>query len=362
MKKLFFIAAIAGASLVSCTKNELAPSATEQHEITFASPVVGVQTKVYGSILENYDTDEDFAVWAVYSAEEIDDWGDATTPYFNNITATYGTHGGWGLTPKYYWPAVGYLSFAAMSPAFPEEKKNTITYDAEDGFMITKWSQADTQDKIVDLMYSEPTYSHERATYANTNHDNEDDDDTIFEYNGVDIEFKHALSYLVFYIKTDLQYETTSFRLKGISLDGIYTTGAFTQNGSPHWDVADDSPTGTYVAYSKEEGGRMTINNDAQLVPQERHKEIILLPQTLAKDQQKITIEYDIKTDFSNWIPQSQTVDILNAKVSSWEMGKKYVYTITIGMDEIIFDPAVSDWDTDVNDNDLDDDDVDIEL
>ena len=46
MKKLFFIAAIAGAALVSCTKNEVAPSASDQQEITFANPVSHVVTNV----------------------------------------------------------------------------------------------------------------------------------------------------------------------------------------------------------------------------------------------------------------------------------------------------------------------------
>ena len=45
MKKLFFFAAIASVAFASCVKNDPAPSVTEQHEITFAAPVVSPATK-----------------------------------------------------------------------------------------------------------------------------------------------------------------------------------------------------------------------------------------------------------------------------------------------------------------------------
>ena len=63
MKRLFVIAAIAGVALVSCTKNEVAPIA-QQDEITFVTPVVGLQTKLpqYGEIPVGYNTNESFGV------------------------------------------------------------------------------------------------------------------------------------------------------------------------------------------------------------------------------------------------------------------------------------------------------------
>ncbi len=355
MKKLFFIAAIAGAALVSCTKNELAPSATEQHEITFASPVVGVQTKVLGAIDVTYDINEKFDVWCVYNTDDITSWQGTT--YFSDVQAKYNTTaGGWGLNPKYFWPAVGKLSFVAMSPSIT----TTTEYHATNGFIITNWEQGATEEGIVDLMYSEPTYNHERATYANEDNENSGDNDSKYIYNGVDIEFKHALSYLVFNIKTkDTYAPQTAFRLESITLSGVYTTGTFTQKGTPAegktwdpWAELTTGETGTYIAYNENDADeRLIFNDTAVVVPETDGSEIILLPQALIANQQKITIKYDIRTNHmpeGEWITQTQTVDLTNKTVTEWEMGKKYTYTITIGMDEILFDPAVTDWDAEV--------------
>lgn len=345
MKKLFFIAAIASAALVSCTKNELAPSATEQQEISFLAPVVGPQTKVYGAIGATYNTSETFDVWAVHNTAAITEWGGTT--YINDVKATYDSGvKGWRLENAYYWPATGLLSFVALSPSIDK----TTTYDATNGFKITDWSQGASEATIVDLMYSNETRDKKYADFTIDDGSVKDDDnDATYIYNGVDIQFNHALSYLVFNIKTKDNYSaTTNFRLNAITLSGVYTTGSFTQIPevtspvTPNWKVdTDASKVGTYKAYT---GGELTFGVGGVSVPETEGKEIILLPQTLAAGKQKMTIAYQISTDGSNWIDQTQVVDLCKGSVGSWEMGKKYTYTISISMTEILLDPAVSDW------------------
>lgn len=339
MKRLFFIAAIASAALVSCTKNEVITSAPEQEEISFAGPVVGAQTKVYGEINSTYNTGESFDVWCVYNTEDITTW--SGTPYFNDVKATFNSElYGWTLTPKYYWPATGQLSFVALSPSLD----NTTTYDETNGFQITtKWSQGADAEKIVDLMYSEPTFNCVKATYVNTDKD-DDDDSGNYKYNGVDINFKHALSYILFNVKTTEYYSTTKFRLNKITLSGVYTTGTFKQkDATDPWTEDTAGATGTYVAFTNTPG--LEFENSAKHAAAATGKEIILLPQALNNGQQKITVNYQISTDNgTTWIDQVQVVDLKNSTVTEWEMGKKYTYNLSIGMDEIIFDPAVTYW------------------
>ena len=338
MKRLFVIAAIAGVALVSCTKNEVAPIA-QQDEITFLSPVVGPQTKVYGEIGATYNTGESFDVWCVYNTVDITVWGG--TAYFSDVKATYdGGLGGWALSPKYYWPATGQLSFVALSPSLTNE----TTYDKDNGFQITaNWSQGADQDAIVDLMYSEPTFNCQKASYVNADNDN-DDDSGAYKYDGVDITFKHALSYIVFNVMTTADYSaTTKFRLNTITLSGVYTTGTFKQKATDPWTEDTSGATGEYVAYTNDSG--LEFGKSAVEAPAAATKEIILLPQALAEGKQKITINYKISTDDgAHWIDQVQEVDIKNATVAAWEMGKKYTYTLSIGMQEILLDPAVTDW------------------
>lgn len=339
MKKLFFFAAIASVAFASCVKNDPAPSVTEQHEITFAAPVVGPQTKIYGEIGVGYNTGESFDVWCVHNTADITEWGG--TAYFSNVTATYDhTLVGWTLSPKYYWPATGKLSFVALSPSLA----NTTVYDHANGFQITTaWSQGANKDEIVDLMYSEPTFNCEKASFVNADNDN-DDDSGNYKFNGVDINFKHALSYIVFNVKTTADYSaTTKFRLNTITLSGIYTTGTFKQKAGDPWTEDTSGATGTYVAYTNSPG--LDFGISAVHAPAAATKEIILLPQELIAGQQKITVNYQISTDNgTTWINQVQEVDLKNATVEAWEMGMKYTYNLSIGMTEIIFDPAVTYW------------------
>ena len=340
MKKLFFIAAIASVALASCVKNDPAPSVTEQHEITFAAPVVGPQTKAYGEIGVAYNTGETFDVWCVHNTTDISDtWGG--TAYFSDVKATYDAGlGGWTLSPKYYWPATGKLSFVALSPSLA----NTTAYDHANGFQITTaWSQGANQDVIIDLMYSEPTFDCEKESFVNADNDN-DDDSGNYKFNGVDINFKHALSYIVFKVKTTADYSaTTKFRLNTITLSGIYTTGTFNQKAVDPWTEDTSGATGTYVAYTNSTG--LDFGTSAVNAPAAATKEIILLPQELIAGQQKITVNYQISTDGgTTYINQVQEVDLKNATVAAWEMGKKYTYNLSIGMTEIIFDPAVTYW------------------
>lgn len=338
MKKSFFLAAVAITVLAGCAKNEPAQLAQEE-SITFFAPVVGPQTKVYGEIGATYNTGESFDVWCVHNTADITEWGG--TAYFSDIKATYdAVLGGWTLSPKYYWPATGELSFVALSPSLT----NTTAYDAANGFQITSaWSQGATQDAIVDLMYSEPTFNCVKSSFVNA--DNDDDDDSgNYKYNGVDINFKHALSYILFNVKTTEDYSaTTKFRLNTITLSGVYTTGTFTQKDADPWTEDTAGATGTYVAYTNTPG--LEFGNSAVHAAAAAGKEIILLPQELTAGQQKITVNYQISTDNgTTWIDQVQEVDLKNATVEAWEMGKKYTYNLSIGMTEIIFDPAVTYW------------------
>ena len=365
MKKLFFIAAIAGAALVSCTKNELAPSATEQHEITFASPVVGVQTKVLGAIGTEYSTDESFEVWSVYNTTDIQAWGGTT--YFSDVPAEFdATANGWGLTPKYFWPANGKLSFVALSPALGADFVTNYTEDT--GFTINNWSQGASEAAIVDLMYSNVSWNNAKEDFGANSEELNDKDKN--PYTGVDITFKHALSYLVFKITTEDDYsQSTRFQLDKITLSGIYNKGSFKQKATDPWTENTTGGTGTYVAFEAGRTAQDANGKNITFAPIEFTeaaknakpadvsetigKEIILLPQALVDKQQKITIAYRISTDGGKtWIDQVQEGYFYinnDTAVKAWEMGKKYTYTITIGTDEIIFDPAVTEWDADIN-------------
>lgn len=341
MKKLFFIAAIASAALVSCTKNEVAQTATQQ-EITFAGPVVTSVTKanVPGEIGADYTIYEPFKVFAVWHETNFSTWAagsqymyDVQVSYEGSIDDATTGDGAWRPANEYYWPKVGVLSFAAYSPASAE---GTFAYGAE-GLTINDFPVPSQTSLQYDLMFSERTYN-------KTQSENGVND----TYDGVDITFKHALSSIKFTAKTQADYSaTTTIKVKKITMWGMNSVGDFEErvndiaayDSAPRW-INQETPVtavNPYVVYN----GTLTLNNtDAQSA---NSNDVILLPQTFASDDATIRVDYTMQTATGSEIPQYKEVTVKSLS-GEWVLGYRYTYNIIIGLDDIYFAPAVEPW------------------
>lgn len=341
MKKFFFIAAIASAALVSCTKNEVTPVAFEK-EITFAAPVVGAQTKaiVYGEIGANYDPAEDFKVYAVWHESAFDKWENGSQYMYDVVVSrntgdfdtTPGDQGAWKPSSDYYWPKVGVLSFAAYSPATAE---GAYAY-GKNGLTITNFPVPSQTSLQYDLMFSERTYNKTQS-----------ENGVNAEYDGVDIKFKHALSSIKFTAKTLADYSaTTTIKVKKITMWGMNSTGNFAENvndiaaydSAPAWtdQATPVASTAPYVAYE----GTLTLNNSS--AQGANSNDVILLPQTLPADA-TIRVDYTMQTVTGSEIPQYKEVAVSSLS-GEWVLGKRYTYNIIVGLDDIYFAPSVEDW------------------
>lgn len=348
MKKLLFIAAIAGAALVSCTKNEVAPSAG-QNEITFTVPVVGVQTKTpqYGEIGKEYNTSEHFGVYAVHSGADLTKWADGTL-YMGTTTKGLeclknGDENYWAPSTPYYWPKEGKLTFAAYSPY---EVSGDVSYGAA-GLSVVGHTVSTNTAEHVDFLYAERVYNYEESTMNKTTKEEEaGDTDDVYKYDGVNIMFKHAMSSIVFNVARHTSIDVnTTITLNSITLEKVFMKANFNENitdgasynASPYWDnrVNRENISAYSVAVPLTTTLTEYVNNT--------NDDIILIPQTLSDDVQ-VVLNYNITTPGGHVINQVTPIQ-LNAHTTSWEMGKRYTYNITIGMEEIIFDPAVEAWD-----------------
>lgn len=340
MKKFFFIAAIASAALVSCTKNEVITVA-DQHEITFSAPVVGPQTKaiVYGEIGANYNPSEDFKVYAVWHETNFDKWENGSQYMYDVVVSrntgdfdtTPGDKGAWKPSSDYYWPKVGVLSFAAYSPATAE---GTYAY-GKDGLTITGFPVPNTTSLQYDLMFSERTYNK-----------NQSENGVNAEYDGVDIKFKHALSSIRFTAATQADYSaTTTIKVKKITMWGMNSKGNFeervndiaTYDSAPRW-IDQDTPVlaaNPYVVYE----GTLTLNKGAQNA---NSNDVILLPQVLPAGA-TIRVDYTMQTATGTEIPQYKEVTV-GSLSGEWVLGKRYTYNIIVGLDDIYFAPSVEEW------------------
>jgi hypothetical protein len=356
MKKLFFIAVMASVAFASCTKNEPATTSAEQ-QISFASPVVSLNTKAATEVWNNYPTTNDFAVWAHYYSDEYDNFENGKL-YMNNVKVT---HSGatWKPAKAYYWPKNGSLTFIAYAPS------SVGASVGASGIKIASYTVSNDVSKQVDLLFSERAYNKQAlddtATGGTTTGANASD--TADPYTGVHISFKHALSSILFTAKLSQAYSGTTITLKKIELTGINSVGTFDQkledNGTAATDRDEDLWTGekTAITYTVSTTGTLsttayyTCNNTTtapQVTSGKRTTDFILLPQTIANNA-KLKVTYTIKSGDSEEIVQVLETN-LKSSVTEWKWGYRYIYNIIVGLNEISFEPYVADW-ADANPN-----------
>lgn len=372
MKKLFFIAAIAGVALASCTKNEVNTPA-EKGKISFAAPVVSAVTKapVAGEInpSDKYPTDEEFNVFAVHHTGKYASAA-GTTLYMEDVQVKYGSATANYWAPEhvdggvaYYWPenADSYLTFAGYSPS---ETTGTIDWTAANGFTLSNFTVADETKNQYDLMFSRRTFDKQESTGGTT-------------YSGVDINFEHALSSIVFKAKRAEEYAGTIIKLYSITILNAYNKGTYVQGlvddatndsaeGYPMWTPTGDETD--YVVYNNETPDNIATGKTYDA----NDSDVIVLPQVFERKEVEgeaagandvsIKVVYSIQTATGEEIKQEKIVSLQignggtqfkdneNNLISAWEIGKRYTYTISFGLDKIYFSPEVETW-TDVTIN-----------
>lgn len=225
MKKSLFIATVVSMTLASCVQEEVVlPQNGEDKAISFSTPVVGLNTRAAGEVGVNYNTGLNFKVWGQYHAEGAEtsayEWN--SDQYINGVVAYRdNTENTW--YPKdapdgnlYYWPKEGNgsLTFIACSPADMNAKPSI----GEDGLTLEDITIAVKPEDQVDILYSERTYFAKKGEHT---------DDV---YGGCNLEFKHALSSILFNVKMAGAYSGTTVRLKGIRFENVHMKGTFKQN------------------------------------------------------------------------------------------------------------------------------------
>lgn len=233
MKKSLFIATVVSMTLASCVQEEVVlPQNGEDKAISFSTPVVGLNTRAAGEVGVNYNTGLNFKVWGQYHAEGAETsayvWNN--DQYINGVVAYRdNTENTW--YPKddsgnlFYWPKAGNgsLTFIACSPANMDEAgalHTTATPSiGADGLTLEDITIAEKPEDQVDILYSERTYFAKKAAHPL--------DDV---YDGCNLEFKHALSSILFNVKMADDYSGTTVRLKDISFKNVHMKGTFKQN------------------------------------------------------------------------------------------------------------------------------------
>ena len=363
MKKYILTAAVASVALAACTKNEVKPVNVDQ-EITFQAVVDKAATK--GGTFDNnvkYPTDRPFGTFAFFYTTSGGYTKDAPK-YIDNAkveNTTSATSGdAWTTNPKYYWPKQGYLTFMSYSPY---NELNTIvtcapTADAMAEIKIPNWDVDAHQ--TVDIMIAD------RVDNLKANGNNAG-------YTGVTTVFRHKLAQIVeFSVKTKEDFGNLNsgapqagsklFFLKKIELQDIVTNGSFTSGVEPSsshigiWTPAASPADKDYTWYNNTadplvQGGDYEFNTTAVALSSGTIKTngyLLVRPQTFtASDTKKIEITYVIRSYTSATAYSDETVVQsfnIHSATPSWDINKKYSFTITVDLNQIYWAPSVEDW------------------
>ena len=390
MKRLAFLAVLALVAGASCTKHEALTDKANAtgSPISFEVPLVSKTATKAPIDGVTYPTTESFNVWGIYSGSALAFSSIETAFNWLNYIGTSGSTGAtathraadvgipeaWVPAPAAYWPKAGYLTFQAVSPATFGGVVNWAAHTITSGSYTVDATHQD------DIMYSEITANKQEADYyGGANKPDDDNNSGNHTYTGVDIKFHHALAQIQFKFKKHASCNTwtpatnTGEKIEVLSItvnNAKATSAGLTVTNSTAFDgtytVTNGALSGDAdYTFSENGGGYVTVPENSQDAAQIHFNAqagvigALVLPQTLADD---VTVDVVFRSTIgdgasgtNNVVSGTRTVSGIKLNtlakagpeaVTTWEPAKKYIYTLYFKENEIIFDPAVVDFDT----------------
>lgn len=354
MKTNQLILAAALVVLAGCNKVGI-DTFDENNEIGFRA-VASMATKANDAIISgtSYATDNSFNVWGWQSeAADFSEFANDDASNFMSGIKIEWTKGrdnnraeAWRNADNYYyWPYTGAISFLAIHPS-------TVAPSS------TGWDAANDKPKAVINDYDISASKDSTDLMFATNYGSRRAD-------ALPMVFKHALSQIQFRVRTDYDYtlDDVEFKVDSVKLSNIDLSGNVTYANEVISWAANTTQTAAKDYYKVTNVVNYAANDAAA---QLYGRALVMIPQPANADDPStaaviegttITIGYTMKQ--KTYAPISGTVTVAApwAKVkegstdynpaeaiSGWEPGKKYNYTLCFKLNEILFDPTVTDW------------------
>lgn len=353
MKKMLFFAALSAFALTSCVNDEDFGVEKQQlsEALRFDAPVMKqTRANVKGEITGvQYDTREDFMIFCKVYKGAFPGWvkDGVVENYFTANGDTAKNEGNaskyWSTAAVYYWPEAEYnLAFAAYSPAeFGSKAPKTIEHKNTGLFIEEFQTEADANEQY-DLMYSDRVVDRNKTNNG---------------HSAVPLVFHHALSSIVF--STEKEDENVEYVIKDLKLHGKFIQkGNFNQNIATETETSGDATWENLATAEQADYAPNFEDVTVTTVPTQftqKESALLLIPQAVPEEAY-ITVTYDKTTKPSETAtPQTMTntatiklTDFAQEngnKITTWEMGKRYVYRISFGQNKrIYFEPTTTDW------------------
>lgn len=348
MKKMLFMAAISALALTSCVSDDNVNNEETKLAMRFDAPAMKqTRAEVMGEISGVlYDTREKFVVFSKYYKGNFPGWELTLGDYFHadgDVATNEGNDSKyWSTEATYYWPDVEYnLAFAAYSPAEFETAPDTIKHTAK-GLQVVGFQTEADANKQYDFMYSDRVIDRNKTNNGSSS---------------VPLVFHHALSSIVF--SSEKEDESVNYEIDSLKLHGtIIQKANFNQNivegtgfrsGAALWENHAPAATADFTPNFN----RVNVTTVPTQFTQ-KESALLLIPQEIPADA-AVTIVYNKITNpgtpLEKVMKNKATIKLSDFaqengnKITTWEMGKRYVYRIAFGQNKrIYFEPTTTDW------------------
>lgn len=345
MKKFFLLAAMVGVALTGCMKNEVYVPKCDA-PISFEVANYEAQTRANGAF--------------AYDAFGVNAWShDATTGTETLMMDDEDVSligGKWTTTTPYYWPINGTVDFIAYYPTSVEPEIG-YDYDGNDTYTYTNYTVKTVADGV-DLMYADKAIRFNANKAAADN--GTDFGISPYGFDGVPTLFHHALAKINFVVKnyqpthghTSYEIVVDEIKLNTYNKGEVTLTndGTTTDASRGTWSVTGNvwtpDTTGGPVELKWEDATNLTTDAEHAYAPRTQY----VLPQTLT-DNVTLSVKYTVtqKSDGDFVSVRTYTPDPIKVNtmgLTKWEMNKNITYTITISVanNQILFAPAVAEW------------------
>ncbi len=335
MKKKFLFVALSALALTTCVNDETI-EVNPGDAVAFRA-TSGNATK---SQITTTSTIKDFKVWGYYQ-NEAEKQSDVPFMEAQQVNKNGDV---WTYSPTRFWPESGTIDFYSVSPSSVNASISGSSRKIENYTVNTDVS------KQIDLLYA----VNKDCSKAENGH------------SGVQVNFRHALSQIVFKAKSS--NEAIVVDIKGVTLVNAKTTGTFTyptKTTSPYDDpestdydteINDGTSalSGTWGTWALESAmddyaagvtEKKNIGSTAVDLTTAGSGELLLLPQTLtawnpANGASDPGSRFLINCKIWNvsgvekiriWPAEDEYSEVAIPVEATWKQGKKYVYTFVFG-------------------------------
>ena len=348
MKKSIFAVSVAALFFTACSNSEDFETSQSQKEIAL-NPVAQKATR---TPISSTDFPTELSIY-------VSAWNSVSKDYFEGIEFTKDASGNW--KSGQLWPINGITSFLAY--AFNQKDDDSETgyaYSAVDVNNKATWGENNKDyAKKLTFNFGDKSLCYKKADvngtsvststptpyvdllYANADQTKEK------VYSTVSMTFQHTGAWIEFNVSLANDLSDASLIINNFSLLNVYKGGKLTIDNTiaggakASWDftglTADEYQVESFPqANSNTTDKGLTLSDSPQTFG-------VILPE---QQQTAIQFKYTLSSTASQEAFTAQTATYTHNldRFNKWEMGKKYVYNITISFKEIEIEPSVTEW------------------